>query len=302
VNPVNDDMRQRLLLGLWLTLAAVGAIAFWAGNFGPLQGTEAAGLAVSFGLMGGAYALFNAFGPARELFWPSRPLWAPADADLPPPQRVPSLVEWPYEVVTVPRDGLLDTLERLRAERPGFLPVALGDDSELDAAKETWDADDRSPETILAAAAKQKPLSADVEARRRDPEEDLEVGTWPAELPSYVESLHQFEGLDQVHVVLLPVSDPADAVACLKFGDFNGAPTPERHVAIHRAWQAAYGARLVACTHDTLTLRVDRGPATPEEALALAREVYAYADFDLNDYSELAADLMVTRLWVFWWD
>ena len=297
-----EERRQRLTLGIWLALAATGAVAFWLGNFGPLQGTDMAGWLVACGIMGGGYALVNAIGPARGLFWPRPSYLAPADVALPLAQRVPSLVEWPSEVLTLSRDGLLEALETLRAERPGFLPVALGDDAELDAAKETWDADERTPEQIVAAAARQRPLSADLEDRRRDPDEDLEVGNWPDTLPTYVERLHQFEALDSVHVVLLPAAEPAEAVAYLKFGDFNGAPTPERHVAVHRIWQAAYGARLVACTHDTLTLRVDHGPATPEEALALAREVYAYADFDLNDYSELAADLMVTKLWVFWWD
>ncbi|HYE47172.1 MAG TPA: DUF4253 domain-containing protein [Caulobacter sp.] len=296
------EVRERLELGIWLVVALIGGASFWAAHYGPLHGTQSAGLASSFGLIGCGFALMQAIGKAWSLYRPSRIFAAPADIDLPPAQRASSLVEWPYEVVTLPGAGLLEALERLRAERPGLLPVALGDDQALDQAKERWDADDRTPAAIIAAAEGQPPLSVDVAERQNDPEPGLQLGTWPAALPSYTETLHPFDALESVHVVLLPVAEPAEAVAYLKFGDFNGAPTPERHVAIHRAWQAAYGARLVACTHETLILQVERGPATPEEAIALAREVYAYADWDLNDYSELAADLMVTRLWTFWWD
>lgn len=208
----------------------------------------------------------------------------------------------PFPIITASESEVLATIARLRAEGAA-LPVAIGDDAALAAAREAWRQDRRKPATIIAAAARQKTLGEEVAANRRlDPEWELPAGRWPSETPAYEESLHGISDKPLVHIAMLPVEDPSEAPAWLKFGGFNGCPPPERHVAILRRWREEYGAELMACGPDSLTLRVSRGPASRKEAIDLARQLCAYADYDLNNYSELAAELMATRLWYFWWD
>jgi hypothetical protein len=56
----------------------------------------------------------------------------------------------------------------------------------------------------------------------------------------------------------------------------------------------------------TLNVRVARRPATPEEALELARLQYEYChdivDQGVDTLSALAASLMAHDWWYFWWD
>jgi hypothetical protein len=57
---------------------------------------------------------------------------------------------------------------------------------------------------------------------------------------------------------------------------------------------------------DTVELRVRRRPGSRDEALALAREHYAYCndtvDQGTKDMATLAANLMGSDWWFFWWD
>ena len=73
-----------------------------------------------------------------------------------------------------------------------------------------------------------------------------------------------------------------------------------------RGWRDAYGAKLVSITRDTIELKVDRRPASREEALELARQHFAYCpDIVLQGtqtIEALAASLMQSDWWFFWWD
>jgi hypothetical protein len=73
-----------------------------------------------------------------------------------------------------------------------------------------------------------------------------------------------------------------------------------------RSWHDRYGAELVSMGADTVELRVTRRPASRDEALALAREHYAYCsdtvDQGTQDLATLAAMLMASDWWFFWWD
>ena len=78
------------------------------------------------------------------------------------------------------------------------------------------------------------------------------------------------------------------------------------HVAAFRSWQDRYGAVPVVIRRDIIEFKVARRPATREEALALAAEMYAYCpdivDQGVGTVPALAATLMVSDWWYFWWD
>jgi len=65
-------------------------------------------------------------------------------------------------------------------------------------------------------------------------------------------------------------------------------------------------AELVGLSHDVMNVRVQRRPRTREAALELAREQYVYCsdivDQGVQTLSALAAVLMESDWWYFWWD
>ena len=73
-----------------------------------------------------------------------------------------------------------------------------------------------------------------------------------------------------------------------------------------RTWSAAFGVELVALTSDTLELRAARRPAGRDEAIDLALDQYLYC-YDIVDQGTetvdvLAAMLLKSDYWFFWWD
>ncbi|MEA2973132.1 MAG: hypothetical protein QOG82_1590 [Actinomycetota bacterium] len=108
-------------------------------------------------------------------------------------------------------------------------------------------------------------------------------------------------------IALIPAATSEAAVAVLGWGNWNACPRPEEHVAVLRRWRILYGAQLKALSPDTMELVVANPPGTIADALTLAREHYAYAP-DIVDQGEhstigaLAAALVGTSHWHFWWD
>lgn len=92
----------------------------------------------------------------------------------------------------------------------------------------------------------------------------------------------------------------------LAFGDWNECPAPHVHAAMLKRWGDRYGARLLALAADRVAVEVARRPADREEALALAREHYVYCPDQVEQAFEtleaLAASLLVSDGWDFWWD
>jgi hypothetical protein len=111
---------------------------------------------------------------------------------------------------------------------------------------------------------------------------------------------------DRVDIALIPSDDWTTIPAHFNFGAWNACPPPEYHVSAMRSWRARYGAELVGLAHDTLNLRAARRPASRAEALLLAREQYTYCsdivDQGTGTLNALAASLMASDWWHFWWD
>jgi hypothetical protein len=112
--------------------------------------------------------------------------------------------------------------------------------------------------------------------------------------------------LSKVQLVILPTDDWTTIPAYLKWGNWNGCPAPEYHVAALRSWRDRFGAELIGLSHDVMNIRVKRRPETRDAALDLAREQYVYCsdivDQGVETLSALAAVLMQSDWWYFWWD
>jgi hypothetical protein len=94
--------------------------------------------------------------------------------------------------------------------------------------------------------------------------------------------------------------------AITKYGGWNDCPAPPIHCAMMRYWQEKYGAEIVAMSGDVIECHVTRPPTTDETAMELAQEQYDYCpdivDQGTGTMINLAATLMDSDHWYFWWD
>jgi hypothetical protein len=143
------------------------------------------------------------------------------------------------------------------------------------------------------------------------PISDVEIGEWPQAVDANDQILavrdYGTGGFKpEVVIATLNESDWTKAAALLRYGNWNACPPPQVHVAVHRYWRERYGIELVSSQIDTLEFRVTNQPTDQETALALAREQYAYCndivDQGVGTLANLAATLMVSDYWYFWWD
>jgi hypothetical protein len=138
-----------------------------------------------------------------------------------------------------------------------------------------------------------------------------ETGEWPSEPPSspgltIAADWETGKPLDTVYIALIPTDDPATVPVHLRYGGWNENPDAEFHMAALRSWRERYGAEIVGITSNTINMRVRNRPSSREEAIELAREQYDYCadivDQGVGDLSSLAAMLMESDWWYFWWD
>jgi hypothetical protein len=94
-------------------------------------------------------------------------------------------------------------------------------------------------------------------------------------------------------------------------GPCNYAQTTAALAAVVRSWEDRFGVRVVGIGFDTLQLSVAAPPATPEHALQVAAEHFAFcpdnilADligFSPNPLAAYAKQLRGEQSWAFWWD
>ena len=234
--------------------------------------------------------------------------------------------EIPKEPSVVPasfttRDGLVVRLtpDLATPDEPGVWSLIVGRTSVLDSdpleqiIEHAADPHTAPMASILAAAERidaanvlartwEEDQPVDEEPEAHELFDESAPSSPPPPIPSRIVRKPGLAVLAQV-----PVATGEDALAALGFGNWNACPPPEEHVSILRYWRRRYGARLRAMADDILELDVAEPPMSFDAALPLAREQYAYAG-DIVMQSEhdtigvLAAALVGSRHWHFWWD
>ncbi|WP_056501417.1 DUF4253 domain-containing protein [Sphingomonas sp. Leaf22] len=229
---------------------------------------------------------------------------------------------FPYPVTTVSGAQALAAWERIRAEGKGW-PVIVGDDEGLDAICDQFSIDTPSilspgaadlpvqPVERIVATSRMIAMPGDL-AKWQGYDSSLVPanGPWPARTEqgemTAATDLLTGKPYDRVHIVTLPTRTSWEVPAYLRWGGWNACPPAEYQCAMLRRWQERYGAELVGIDRDTIELRVKRRPRDRAEALALAHECYAYCpdtvDQGVDTIEALAATLMASDWWFFWWD
>lgn len=231
-----------------------------------------------------------------------------------------------YERITVPGVDAMDAWKELKGSGRGW-PVIVGSDDDLDRIADQYSMGDplasgvivpdqhsRSPQDILSAAAN---LTFPIDLNKWSeafPADELNapVGLWPPEAgggslgPSVVFDHLRNTFHPQVHILLIPTERGWEVPAFLRWGDWNACPPPEYHVAALRSWHQHFAAELVGISGDTIDVRIGCRPDTRAEAMDLARQHYQYCpdtiDQGVETISTLAADLINSDWWFFWWD
>jgi hypothetical protein len=166
------------------------------------------------------------------------------------------------------------------------------------------------PDLALALGGAPHALSREEMIAAMAGESEAELGEWPTETAGApqlsVATTLSGHPLSKVHLVMVPTEDWTTIPAYLHWGNWNGCPAPEYHVAALRSWRDRFGAELIGLSHDVMNVRVRRKPETREAALHLAREQYVYCrdivEQGTETLSALAAVLMESDWWYFWWD
>lgn len=131
------------------------------------------------------------------------------------------------------------------------------------------------------------------------------IGAWPDQMPGASDFwiLHAEFPSPWLELRLVPTTVPWHVPTFFTYG--NGPP-PYAHVAILKRWQRHYGAEIVTSAGDTVEMLVKRPPHTRRAAWALAFDHYAYCPDVVEQGSQtigqLAAHLLDTDTWYFWWD
>lgn len=110
-----------------------------------------------------------------------------------------------------------------------------------------------------------------------------------------------------VIIAEIPTDKPWEIFAWLPFGGWNECPDTADLMAVSKSWYERYGAVPSVMTHDVLDYELPR-PVPVTDAMRVAREQFAFCPDVIysaeEDYTAglLAASLMNSRFWTFWWD
>lgn len=217
------------------------------------------------------------------------------------------------ETITVAGGDAIRELERLRQDSPttGLVPILFGNADSFETATEFL-ADTGDPSVLL-----QKTREINVAAWLIDKGDEYadflqdRDGEWPTEtfeemgIVTHLQTLTR-KPYDQVIIGLLRIDAPWQAFTHLNWGGWNDCPSSIEHGALHRHWQGEWGAEVVSITDSVVQCIVSRPPSNRDAALRLAREQYAYC-YDIveqgtGSIAALAAGLVDSNYWYFWWD
>lgn len=223
-------------------------------------------------------------------------------------------MSFPFQIIQVPGTEALAKLAAL-ASANDAIPVLIGDAESLDHVQESFEENESvSLDDAIAAARQIDPANWFVERQASDPEYyDIEADEWPEEeesdSPASLSSHRDVltgKPLAQVNIVLIPAAEAWMVPCYLRIGGWNECPDAEEHAALFKYWGEQYGARVACITGDVIEMTVARPPTTREAALELAKEQYVYCpdivDQGTESIEALAATLLNSGVWFFWWD
>jgi Domain of unknown function (DUF4253) len=235
-----------------------------------------------------------------------------------------------FEVIETTGTEALAEWEKLKSAGRG-VPVIVGSDEDVTGIMEGWDPKVRPDAASTLAKADKLWPAFDIKVMREaeseifraemkaegkelseyDLDELPEAGDWPEKAdslngPTIVNEVLSGKPHARVYVALIPSKESYEIPAYFGWGGWNANPVAEQHVVMLRKWHEKYGAELVGITGDVMNLRVSKQPATREEAIKLAEEMFHYCEDIVTqgtgDLAALAAMLMVSDYWYFWWD
>ena len=229
---------------------------------------------------------------------------------------------------------------RGRVEETGYWPVVVGDQDALEQHK--WALEEykhvsvdellRASETISGSGWLKTAYddmfgpSEEVRDLLGEPDDEMSEeeyddtyprGEWPEDaVPSETFSVPYKVGWENgeatytllpiVYIALIPTVTSWHIPAHLKAGGWNECPEAKEHCAVFRYWRDRYGAEIVCMSDDTFEMQVSRPPETREQAIELAEEQYGYCadivDQGVGTIEALAATLLNSKIWYFWWD
>jgi hypothetical protein len=129
-------------------------------------------------------------------------------------------------------------------------------------------------------------------------------GAWPDEIPPIASTTTS----SMVSLALLPTKEGWHVPAYLNFGSWNDCPSPQVQVCMMKRWHDHYGAELMGMAGAQVEMWVPRPPQERVSALQLACEQFAYCyellgyDLVTETLEDLAARLLNSPWWHFWWD
>jgi hypothetical protein len=211
----------------------------------------------------------------------------------------------------------LETLKHLRSQYPqtGIYPFMIGDQEELERVEENTEFANSEPEQIIQSSLTFDP-SKWMAARKEEMAEDGivtedTVGKWPGEIHDKGSiGLHKDIVSGQLkrelYFGLATIEKPWHLPAVLNYGGWNDCPEAGIQCAVHRKWQEEYGAEITGMSGDVVECIVARPPTNREAAIRLAWEQYWYCadivDQGCGSVANLAATLLNSPYWYFWWD
>lgn len=110
-----------------------------------------------------------------------------------------------------------------------------------------------------------------------------------------------------VIIAEIPTCKPWEIFAWLPFGGWNECPDTADLMAVSKSWYERCGAMPSVLTHDVLDYELPR-PVQESDAMRVAREQFGFCPDVIysadEDYTAgtLAASLLGSRFWTFWWD
>jgi hypothetical protein len=204
---------------------------------------------------------------------------------------------------------------RSRYAATGQYPFMIGDTEELGRIQEAAEFNEQDPAALVRVSLDVKTAEW-IAGRRKDAEEyefspDEILCEWPGDIREKGSiGLHKdvLTGKikPDVYLGLAKIEKPWHLPAILKYGAWNDCPEPEVHCAFHRQWQERYGAEITGMSGDVVECAVTKPPTDRKSATALAWEQYWYCtdivEQGCGSVSNLAATLLNSPYWYFWWD